>query len=72
MNLRQLHEREGPPGLQALAERVGTSPKYLYQCAFGPRMPSPAMAWRLCAADRRLVFAELFEAAKPPMRRKAA
>lgn len=71
MNLKRLHELEGTPGLEALARKVGTSPKYLYQCATGPRMPSPAMAWRLCEADPRLVFEELFDSARPKPKRKA-
>lgn len=70
MNLKHLHSIEGAPGLQALAAKVGTSPKYLHQCATGPRMPSPAMAWRLCAADPRLVFEELYIAARPKNWRK--
>lgn len=72
LSLKDLYDLEGTPGLIALAKKVGSSAEYLRQCALGPKMPSPAMAWRLCDADPRLEFAELFAAARPKGRRKAS
>lgn len=45
----------------ALAERVGCSKKYLYQCATGwkGKRPSPDLAKALVEADPRLTLEEL-------------
>lgn len=59
MNLRQLHDREGRGFFVVLAKKVGTVPAYISQCANGVRKPSPQMAKRLAAADRRLKLEDL-------------
>jgi len=59
MNLLDIYKIEGFEGLCLLAEAVGASPKYLYQCAIGRRQPSAAMVVRLCKADHRLTREDL-------------
>lgn len=59
MNLRQMHDKEGRGYFVLLAKKVGTVPAYLSQCANGVRKPSPQMAQRLAAADRRLKLPDL-------------
>lgn len=68
MNLLQLKESAGIEGLAALAKVAGTNQKYLSQCAHGHRKPSPRLAKKLAAADRRLTLAEL----RPDIYTKAA
>lgn len=70
MNLKTLYAAEGMAVLESIAAKCDTSAKYLYQCATTKKMPSPALAFKLCAADDRIVFEELFAAAKPPAKRR--
>lgn len=64
MNIADLYKSDGFAGLTRLARKVGASPKYLYQCATGRRMPSPALAWKLVEAEPRLSFEELYRDAR--------
>lgn len=70
MNLKKLYETEGMVALKSLAGKAGTDAKYLYQCASTSKMPSPKLAFRLCAADPRLVFEDLYQAARPATKRR--
>lgn len=68
MNLKTLREAHGKEAWIELARRAGTSEKYIYQCAEGHRSPSPRLARKLVAADRRLTL----EALRPDIYGKAA
>jgi hypothetical protein len=63
MNLKDIHEKEGRKALVRLADLVGCNPKYLEQLARGSRFPSPTLAFKLIAAEPRLKFESLYEAA---------
>jgi hypothetical protein len=63
MNLKDIHEKEGRQALVRIAGQVGCNPKYLEQIARGSRFPSPALAFKLIAAEPRLKFESLYEAA---------
>lgn len=67
MNLSDLYRLEGLDGLSRVARRVSASPKYLYQCATGRRMPSPALGWLLVQAEPRLRFEDLYRHACRPL-----
>lgn len=68
MTLKELLKKEGPGVFIRLAEKVGCSPRYVSQCAYGHRNPSPALARKLVAADSRLTLAAL----RPDVYGKAA
>lgn len=63
MNLYDLYELEGLQGLRRLAEKAGTDPQYLRQCATGWRnkKPSPPLAERLIEADPRLTWEDMYK-----------
>ncbi len=60
MDLKDIYDKEGIAGLTSIADTVGCSAKYLYQCATERRCPSPAMARKLIAADSRLSFDDMY------------
>lgn len=59
MNLRDYFLVTKPAERKALAEDVGTSVNYLYNCSLGARKPGPALCLRLVARDSRFTLAEL-------------
>lgn len=64
MNLHDIHQEGGAKALDAIAERVGCNPRYLWQIATGRRFPSPQFAHRLVEADRRITIESLYRDAK--------
>lgn len=60
MNLSDLYQECGRTVLRELSRRCGVGEKYLYQCATGRRVVSPALAKGLVAADRRLTLDEIY------------
>jgi transcriptional regulator with XRE-family HTH domain len=60
MNLQNVYEKEGRKGLVRIAEKVGANPSYLWQIATNRREPSPELARKLVAVDRRLTLADIF------------
>ena len=65
MNLKDLYDEGGFAALKRLAEKAGTDPQYLRQCATGWRgkRPSPPLAGRLIAAEPRLTYEDLYRQA---------
>lgn len=72
MNLRTLFEKEGFAGLVVLAKKADTDPRYLWQIADGRRTPSPKLANRLVAADKRLSLNDIFRIDPTEPSKKAA
>lgn len=60
MNLHDIYETEGAPGLARLAAATGANPQYLYQCATGRKEPSPRLARELIKADSRITLNALY------------
>ena len=62
MNLKDIYESEGRPGLDRLAKKAGTDTQYLWQLAteWRGKTPSPRLAKRLIEADPRLTYADLY------------
>jgi hypothetical protein len=60
MNLSQIYETEKLEGLKRLAEQVGCSWRYLYQCATHRKTISPELAQRCIAADARLSLDDIY------------
>lgn len=60
MNLSQIYETEKLEGLKRLAEQVGCSWRYLYQCATHRKTISPELAQRCIAADGRLSLDDIY------------
>lgn len=59
MNLYALKKTLTPKQYAALAGKAETSPGYLDQIAWGHRKPSPKLARKLTAANRRLTLEDL-------------
>lgn len=59
MNLQQLRDTYGQRALDDLAFKLGTSPAYLSMIRRGHNRPSPQLAQRMVAIDKRLTLPEL-------------
>ena len=60
MNLKHVYEKEGRKGLVRLAQKIPCNPSYLWQIATDRREPSPELARKLIAVDKRLKLADIF------------
>ena len=62
MNLYDIYKTDGFAGLKELAEKVGSDPQYLRQCATSWRgkKPSILLAKKLIAADTRLTLEDIY------------